>query len=224
MTDLIYDNLKQTVLSSLWENLKYPELIKFCSTSKEYTSILDDPLTWIYLFERDYNLTYNFSEELNLQNYYELHFLLDLPEYEEDDNLTFNSYYYSDDKMRNLAISGIKNKSADVDKYILAKLTTITSTQEKNPIKYAVFDQYGSILAKIKANNKYELVLKLLTHFQFEKHITIQSLLRAIYLDDIKRFYIISFTNLIDNLFELFHDRIGEEFFIIQRLDELKTF
>lgn len=221
MADLVYDNLKQLVLPSLWESLSYPELINFCSTSKEYLAILDDPLTWITLFERDYNLVCEFPEELNLQDYYELHYLLGLPKYEdEQDELSFDSYY---GKMRNFVICGIAKGTAEVDKYLLSKLTSLISMQNEHPTKYAVFDEYGSILAKIKGKNIYEMIFKLLSHFKFAHHTTIQSLLHAVYFNDIKNFQITSFPALIDNLIEMLHDRVDEEFFIIQPLNGIKT-
>lgn len=45
-------------LEKFWKHLPYEDIVNLCQVNKEFNMISQDNTTWIYLLQRDYNVTY----------------------------------------------------------------------------------------------------------------------------------------------------------------------
>lgn len=82
--DLLTDNIKQSILPTMWQYLPFLDLIRFGRSAKIYSKILKDSNTWIYLLERDYSVK---IDHFNPQEYYEYLFLIRFQHPESNDRM-----------------------------------------------------------------------------------------------------------------------------------------
>ncbi len=132
----------------LWKNLEYPELIKFCSSSKEYAPVLDDRQTWNYLLKRDFcDIVQAPNDDIDPRAQYELIYWLGL--FPSEKTLSFEAREGNDE-------------------FILNTLRELAKQEPQEPIECIVTSE-GKMVARITGNHIYEIIIKVLFNLEVPK-------------------------------------------------------
>lgn len=134
-------------LENMWKFLSVKEILHLCQTSRFFSQICSDNVTWIYLIKRDFNIDYN-RDDAELQYYLYYDYLSFIEEYENIVN-----YYKQDNiiKARKSAWNLIKNLGI-----------------KKNIIKiFLKKNLRSSVFAALK--NRYEQLNSIFSVHSFEK-------------------------------------------------------
>jgi len=92
-------------LENMWKFLSVNEMLNLCQTSRFFSQICSDHVTWIYLIKRDFNVDYN-GDDAELQYYLYYDYLNLIDEYE---NMVKYNKQHNINKARKTAWNIIKN-------------------------------------------------------------------------------------------------------------------
>ena len=90
---MLFENIQQCLLTTVWKHVAYTELLQLGRTSKEFLKVLKNKQTWITLLQRDFNVNWSIIKKVNCgygcdkpdpKDYYELYYWLGMDGYDDE--------------------------------------------------------------------------------------------------------------------------------------------